>query len=76
MLRSTKLTIELSKARERINALLDKTEALTDEERTERDGLAARLQELEPELRAALASEAAPAAFGPAVNAVVSRTSP
>ena len=59
MLRSTKLTIELSKARERINALLDKTEALTDEERTERDGLAARLQELEPELRAALASEAA-----------------
>lgn len=59
MLRSTKLTIELSKARERINALLDKSEALTDEERTERDGLAARLQELEPELRAALASEAA-----------------
>ena len=58
MLRSTKLTIELSERRERINALLDKTEALTDEERTERDGLAARLQELEPELRAALASEA------------------
>ena len=58
MLRSTKLTIELSERRERINALLDKAE-LSDEERTERDGLAARLQELEPELRAALASEAA-----------------
>ena len=58
MLRSTKLTIELSKARERINALLDKAE-ISDDERTERDGLAARLQDLEPELRAALASEAA-----------------
>ena len=58
MLRSTKLTIELSERRERINALLDK-DTLTDEERTERDGLAARLLELEPELRAALASEAA-----------------
>lgn len=58
MLRSTKLTIELSERRERINVLLDKPE-LSDEERTERDGLAARLLELEPELRAALASEAA-----------------
>ena len=56
MLKSQKLTIELSEKRERLNVLLDKSE-LTDEEKAERETLTKRLIEIEPEIRAAIAAE-------------------
>ena len=56
MLKSQKLTIELSEKRERLNVLLDKSE-LSSEEKEEREAITARLNELEPELRAAITAE-------------------
>lgn len=56
MLKSQKLTIELSEKRERLNVLLDKSE-LSDEEKQERESLTKRLIEIEPEIRAAIAAE-------------------
>lgn len=61
MTRSQRLQIEQSEKREKVNALLDKGDALTDAERSELSALTGRLQELEPELRAALTVEAAEA---------------
>lgn len=56
MLKSQKLTIELSEKRERLNVLLEKSD-LTDEEKQERETLTKRLIEIEPEIRAALTAE-------------------
>ena len=56
MLKSQKLTIELSEKRGRLNVLLDKPE-LSSEEKSERESLTTRLQEIEPELRAAITAE-------------------
>ena len=56
MLKSQSLAIEQSEKRERVNALLTKDE-LTAEERAELDPLRTRLQEIEPEYRAAMAAE-------------------
>ena len=53
---SQRLAIEQSEKREKINALLTKDE-LTAEERAELDPLRTRLQEIEPEYRAAMAAE-------------------
>ena len=53
---SQRLAIEQSEKRERVNALLSKDE-LTAEERAELDPLRTRLQEIEPEYRAAMAAE-------------------
>lgn len=54
------MTLEQSEKRERINALLDvDPDKRTEAETAELDTLGKRLQALEPELRAALASEAA-----------------
>ena len=58
MLQSQRLAIEQSEKRERVNALLSQ-ESMTAEERSELDPLQKRLLELEPEYRAALASEGA-----------------
>ena len=57
MLKSQKLTIELSEKRQRLNALLEKSD-LSSEEKSERESLTTRLQEIEPELRAAITAEA------------------
>ena len=56
MTRKQKLQIEQSEKRERLNALLAKDE-MTDDERGEMGALTARLQSLEPELRAAIVAE-------------------
>ncbi|MDE0201593.1 MAG: phage major capsid protein [Rhodospirillaceae bacterium] len=56
MTRKQKLQIEQSEKRERLNALLAKDE-LTDDERGEMDALTKRMQEIEPELRAAIVAE-------------------
>ena len=56
MLKSQKLTIELSEKREALNKLLEKSD-LTDEEKSERELLTKRLIAIEPEIRAALAVE-------------------
>ena len=52
-----KLQIEQSEKREKLNALIGK-ETLEDSERGELDALTKRLQEIEPELRAAIVAEA------------------
>ena len=52
-----KLQIEQSENREKLNGLLGK-ETLDDKERGELDELSKRLQEIEPELRAAIVAEA------------------
>ena len=57
MKRSMTLTLELSEKRERVNALLGKAD-LTNEERGEMDAATKRIQEIEPELRAAIVLEA------------------
>ena len=56
MLKSQKLTIELSEKRERLNVLLDKAE-LSSEEKEEREKITKRLIEIEPEIRAAITAE-------------------
>ena len=57
MKRSMILTVELSEKRERVNALLGKAD-LSKEERGEMDAATKRIQQIEPELRAAIVSEA------------------
>ena len=58
MTKKSQLAIELSEKREKINALLGLPDGeLTTEQRSELDGLTVRLQELEPELRAAIVAE-------------------
>ncbi len=56
MTKKQKLLLEQSEKREKINALLEKDE-LTDEERGELDSLTKRMQQIEPELRAAIVVE-------------------
>ena len=56
MLKSQKLSIELSEKRERLNVLLDKPE-LSSEEKEEREKITKRLIEMEPEIRAAITAE-------------------
>ena len=68
MLKSQKLTIELSEKRQRLNALLEKSD-LSSEEKSERESLTNRLQEIEPELRAAITAEAVTETTDPAENA-------
>lgn len=51
-----KLQLEQSEKRQKINDLLAK-ESVTDEERAELDALTKRMQEIEPELRAAIVAE-------------------
>ena len=49
-----KLELEQSEKRQRLNALVTKTDPLTDDEAKERDGIVSRLGSIEPELRAAI----------------------
>ena len=68
MRKSQKLLLEQSEKRQKINDILA-AETMTDEQRSELDSLTARMQEIEPELRAAITAEAsedteARAAFG------------
>ena len=56
MTKKAKLAIEISEKRQALNTLLAKDE-LSTEERAEMAALTARLQELEPELRAAIVAE-------------------
>ena len=58
MKKSIRLAIEQSEKREALNKLVNVSE-LSTEQRAERDALTARLQEIEPELRAVLVTEAA-----------------
>ena len=71
MTKSQKLIVEQSEKRERINALLEKADDLTADERTELGTLTARMQALEPELRAAITVEAAEAAEAAREHGVV-----
>ena len=58
MTKKAKLAIELSTKRQRVNELLGLGDGeLTTELRSELDGLTVRLQEIEPELRAAIVAE-------------------
>ena len=57
MKKRIKLLLEQSEKRERVNALLAMDE-LSDEQRSELDAATKRLQEIEPELRAAIVAEA------------------
>ena len=59
MLKSQKLMVSQSEAREKINGLLG-LETLDDSQRTELEGLTKRMQELEVEFRAAIVSEPDP----------------
>ena len=56
MTKKAKLAIEMSEKRQKLNELLGKDE-LSSEERAEMSALTTRLQELEPELRAAIVAE-------------------
>ena len=56
MTKKAQLAIELSEKRQRVNELLGLDE-LTTEERSEMSTLTVRLQEIEPELRAAIVAE-------------------
>ena len=58
MTKSQRLQVEQSEKRQKINALLGKDE-LSAEERAELEALTARMQQIEPELRAALVAEGA-----------------
>ena len=58
MTKKAKLAVEMSEKRQKLNELLGKDELAT-EERAEMTALTARLQELEPELRAAIVAEEA-----------------
>ena len=58
MNKSQKLQLEQSEKRQKINTLLGK-DSLTDDERTELDGLTKRMGEIEVEFRAAVTAEAA-----------------
>ena len=58
MTKKAQLAIELSTKRQRVNELLGLPDGeLTTEQRSEMDGLTVRLQEIEPELRAAIVAE-------------------
>ena len=58
MTKKAQLAIELSTKRQRVNELLGLDDGeLTTEQRSEMDGLTVRLQEIEPELRAAIVAE-------------------
>ena len=58
MTKKAQLAIELSTKRQRVNELLGLGDGeLTTEQRSEMDGLTVRLQEIEPELRAAIVAE-------------------
>ena len=56
MTKKAQLAIELSTKRQRVNELLG-LDDLSTEQRSEMDGLTVRLQEIEPELRAAIVAE-------------------
>ena len=57
MTKAQKLAVEQSEKRQKINELLALDEKITDEQRGELDGLTKRMQEIEPELRAAIVAD-------------------